>query len=849
MRQKPDYIQNKHRRLTIGFLDEDTNNENHNIMVNAIRRTAWKNDVNVIRFGHMRMDLRPNTEYNSTLLEYIKHFRLDGLIFVGWTQKADDRDIALLADNMPIICLGEKRENIHSVFFAGEKYMKELITHLVNVHGLRNIAFVEPIKSDYRSDLYIKLMKKYGIYDPELFISACDLKHLSINQRGKRVVQILLDERRTNVDAIISSYNDETFDIITELKARNISVPYDIAVTSYEDSETIRNTLPSCTTIYFPWDELGTCACKLMCKLLESRNAPMYVTVKGKVIYRQSCGCTLTAVNDPDGVPNAGPYEKSFEELDDSELSEIAHEISKRTTVSRRSIDLLLKRFRLDFYNKSFNCISEIIEGRLLNDLCKNSDGYRFVFVLRSCLMPYFIQYREKDMSRILWAEDAFYYMNTILQNNMVSIWFKDEENNRKIHYMLKEIGQMLITNFSLINLLDSIELNLPRLKIMSCAIYMPDDVKNGETAGGLNKVFEYTKGKRNALTDKRCDKEDLNDTLFSDDMPCFITSQLLYMGHKIMGIVLFEPTIMDVRLYSTLADHISSAINGTMLFDELELGYRRLMDQARKKGMADISTGVLHNIGNVLNSINVTIHTIKEWMTSSPVNDLLTANEMLKRHMDDLDGFMKNDPKGELLMQFYAALGDYFKSYYDKLRANITKLNEKIYIISDIIFAQQKYTVIKPGLEPLDLSAVVGDVLKLYSANIEKYNIRVERNYGAKTKAMAYGTRLFDVIANLVKNAIESMETVSGDTRVLKITIENCDDNVLLSISDTGMGIEQSILESIFNYGYTTKEKGHGFGLHSCANYMSEMNGKIWAESSGVGMGATFILQLRAGD
>lgn len=848
MRQKPDNMQNKHRRLTIGFLDEDTNNENHNIMVNSIRRTAWKNNVNIIRFGHMRMDLQPNAEYSSAILDFIDHFKLDGLIFVGWTQNADDQNIAHIADNIPVICLGEKRENIHSVFFAGDKYMKELITHLVKSHGLRNIAFVEPIKSDYRSDLYIKLMKKYGIYNPELFITACDLDGQSINQRGKRIVQILLDERKAHVDAIISAYNDETYDIITELKARSVSVPYDIAVTSYEDSEATRNTLPSCTTVYFPWDELGSCACKLMCKLLEGCSVPMYVTVKGKVIYRQSCGCTLTSVSDPD-VPNTWLNRKSFEELDDGELSEIAHEVSKRTSVSRKSIDFLLKKFRLDFYSNSFNCISDIIEDRLMNDLCKNSDGYRFVLVFRSCLMPYFIPYKEKYMSRILWAEDAFYYMNTVLQNNMVSIWFEAEEHNREIHYKLKEIGQMLITNFSLDNLLDSIEINLPGLKIKSCAIYMPDGIKNGKISGGLNKVFEYTKGKRNALSDNQCGKEDLSNTLFSGDKPCFITSQLLYMGHRIMGIVLFEPTILDVRLYCTLADHISSAINGTMLFDELELGYKRLMDQARKKGMADISTGVLHNIGNVLNSINVTIHTIKEWMVSSPVGDLLSANEMLTKHMDDLDEFMKNNPKGELLMQFYAALGDYFKAYYDKLRANITRLIEKIYIINDIIFAQQKYTVIKPGLEPLDLSVVVEDVLKLYSANLEKFNVKVERNFSAKTWAMAYGTRLFDVIANLVKNAIESMEAVPGDIRVLKISIENRDDNVLLLISDTGMGIEPSNLESIFNYGYTTKKKGHGFGLHSCANYMSEMGGRIWAESPGIRKGATFILQLKAGN
>ncbi len=839
-----DNSQNKYRRLTIGFIDEDTINENHNIMVNSIRRTAQEYNADVIRFGHMRMDLHPNSEYSSTLLNFVRHFKLDGLIFLGWTQYASSAIMRIMG-NMPVICIGEERESIHSVFFAGDEYIEEIMNHLICEHGRKNIAFVEPIRSDTRSDIYKKVMQKYGIYDPELFISADDLEGRSVNLRGKRVVELLLDERKAHVDAIVSSYNDETYDIMAELNARRIRVPEDIAVTSYEDSEIARNMLPSCTTVYFPWDELGSCACELLCKWLNGSTIPMSVKVQGKVLYRESCGCTLDIGSNSDfhDIRYDG---KCFEELNDSELSEISWDISKRTFINKEATELLIKLFKDYFYSRT-NLSSDIdIQFISFAKQWKNSDVYKFVPVFRGCLLPYLLPYAEKDINRLLWAEDIFNYMHKALHNSIVSVWFREENDNREIHNTLKEIGQILITNFTLNNLLDSIELNLPRIMVKSCIIYMAENVKNNEFPGSLNKIFEYSNGKRTALPDIKNNKSEYI-ALSQSEQPYFVTAQLLYMEYGIKGIVLFEPTVMDVRIYNTLAEHICSAMNGTALFDELEIGYKLLMDQARKKGMADISTGVLHNIGNVLNSINVTVQTLKELIETSPTRDLSAACEMLEKHMDDLEGFMRDNPKGELLMQFYSALGDCFKSYYDKLRNNISKLAEKISIVNDIIFAQQKYTIIKPVLEPLDLSAIISDALKLYESSIQKHSIKVEIDYRGKTVAIAYSTKLFDVLANLVKNAIESMEGISEGIKTLKVSVENINDNVLITISDTGAGIEESSLESIFNYGFTTKEKGHGFGLHSCANYMREMNGKIWVESQGAGKGATFILQLRA--
>ena len=68
-----------------------------------------------------------------------------------------------------------------------------------------------------------------------------------------------------------------------------------------------------------------------------------------------------------------------------------------------------------------------------------------------------------------------------------------------------------------------------------------------------------------------------------------------------------------------------------------------------------------------------------------------------------------------------------------------------------------------------------------------------------------------------------------------------------MIAISDNGMGIEPNNLKKIFKFGYTTKESGNGYGLHSCFNYMVEMGGSLEVNSQGIGYGATFIIKLKS--
>jgi signal transduction histidine kinase len=67
----------------------------------------------------------------------------------------------------------------------------------------------------------------------------------------------------------------------------------------------------------------------------------------------------------------------------------------------------------------------------------------------------------------------------------------------------------------------------------------------------------------------------------------------------------------------------------------------------------------------------------------------------------------------------------------------------------------------------------------------------------------------------------------------------------VEVTVTDNGEGIAPDNLTRIFSYGFTTRQQGHGFGLHSGANAAKEMGGQLTAHSAGPGQGAVFTLVL----
>lgn len=269
------------------------------------------------------------------------------------------------------------------------------------------------------------------------------------------------------------------------------------------------------------------------------------------------------------------------------------------------------------------------------------------------------------------------------------------------------------------------------------------------------------------------------------------------------------------------------------------------LVDKARSAGMAEIASSVLHNVGNLLNSVITSCQLIQSTASHSKLNGLLKANALLRDNIEDLDHFIRQDPKGVNLLKYYLGMDKHVHREQTLMSDNLLRLTEKVESIRNVIMAQQSYASSGFQDEELDLLSVVDDAINILESTLARRQIQIIREYNTIPPMKLPKNKLIHLLVNLIKNAAEAMESTMQDRRQLKIIARLENTWLVLAIQDQGHGIKDEDLRQLFQHGFTTKSRGHGFGLHSCANAMSEMNGTIEAHSDGIGHGATFTLKL----
>ena len=279
----------------------------------------------------------------------------------------------------------------------------------------------------------------------------------------------------------------------------------------------------------------------------------------------------------------------------------------------------------------------------------------------------------------------------------------------------------------------------------------------------------------------------------------------------------------------------------------ELEAVHQKLMDAARRAGMAEVATGVLHNVGNVLNSINVSATLVSDRMRQSKISDLTRAVKLMEQHASDIGTFITSDPKGKQLPGFLSLLTTHLADERVDIANELDLLTSKVAHVKTIVATQQSYAGVSGVIEAVDLSTTLDDALKLNIASFERHKITTIREYETIPRVCIDKQKVLQILVNLIKNAKEAFtDSPATGNRKLIVRTELVEDKTLrICIIDNGVGIPREDLTRIFSHGFTTKKTGHGFGLHSCANAASEMGGSLLAQSDGLGEGATFVLEI----
>ncbi|MDJ0837732.1 MAG: response regulator [Acidobacteriota bacterium] len=274
----------------------------------------------------------------------------------------------------------------------------------------------------------------------------------------------------------------------------------------------------------------------------------------------------------------------------------------------------------------------------------------------------------------------------------------------------------------------------------------------------------------------------------------------------------------------------------------QLEAAQKELVEQAHRAGMAEIAADVLHNIGNILNSVIVSGELIRNKIEDSKFSRAFKrSNEFLQTNMDSLD--VKSDLIKKLL-QYYLKMYQLFERDNQFLSKNTESLLIKINTIRDIVLDQQNHAYGKNYDDMTSLSEIIEICLDVEKSSLDMNRVTVQKKIAVSPLLKLHKSKLIHVIVNLLKNAQDAMLHLEPERRNLAINLEKTDDNVIVSFTDSGSGISPQNMTRIFSHGFTTKSNGNGFGLHSCAIYMNDMGGSISVESEGRGQGATFILK-----
>jgi len=276
---------------------------------------------------------------------------------------------------------------------------------------------------------------------------------------------------------------------------------------------------------------------------------------------------------------------------------------------------------------------------------------------------------------------------------------------------------------------------------------------------------------------------------------------------------------------------------------------YKNLVEASRMAGMAEVATGVLHNVGNVLNSLNVSSRVIATGVRQSKAESLARLSTLLGEHTADLGDFLTHDPKGRRVPEFLATLAQHSLAERDRLLEEIASMQKNIDHIKEIVAMQQGYARVAGVIETLDAASLFADARNMNAASLSRHDVNVVEEFQPVPPVTVEKGKVLQILTNLIRNAMfacdDAHQDVAGE-KTITLRIEPAPDHrVRLIVRDNGVGIPPENLIRIFSHGFTTRAEGHGFGLHSSAVAAKEMQGSLTVFSQGPGQGATFTLEL----
>jgi C4-dicarboxylate-specific signal transduction histidine kinase len=278
----------------------------------------------------------------------------------------------------------------------------------------------------------------------------------------------------------------------------------------------------------------------------------------------------------------------------------------------------------------------------------------------------------------------------------------------------------------------------------------------------------------------------------------------------------------------------------------ELKATQKKMIEAARKAGMAEVAAYVLHNVGNVLNSINISTTLIKEEIDNSELTSLEKVANLVNNHVEDLGTFLTEDPQGKHIPVYLTEVSKCLNNKQADVMSRLRVLADNVEHIKDLISTQQSYAKVSGVQVQTSIVKLVEDAIQINGAGLQRHGARLIREFEELPNVEIDKQKVLQILVNLISNAKYALSDSDNEEKLLTIRLyRHGKDRIRIEVVDNGVGISRENLTKIFDHGFTTKQDGHGFGLHSSVLAAQEMGGSLTVHSDGTGKGATFTLEL----
>jgi signal transduction histidine kinase len=271
----------------------------------------------------------------------------------------------------------------------------------------------------------------------------------------------------------------------------------------------------------------------------------------------------------------------------------------------------------------------------------------------------------------------------------------------------------------------------------------------------------------------------------------------------------------------------------------------QQLLDASRQAGMAEIATNVLHNVGNVLNSVNISASVVADRVKKPRSSGLAKVAALLRHHEADLGTFVSTDERAKHLPVYLAQLAEHLTLDQDVTLLELASLRKNIDHIKEIVAMQQSYSKLVGVPEKLAVTSLVDDALRMNSGAFTRHGVSLKCEFEDVPEIVVEKHKVLQILVNLLRNAKYACDESGRSDKQVVMRVSNHAGGVQIEVADNGVGIKSEHMARIFSHGFTTKKDGHGFGLHSGALAARDLGGALRVDSAGPGSGATFTLDL----